>query len=52
MEIEPRELTDADLELVKYAHGRSVRIRDLMPLAAVWTVGEGTQPYDASLFAD
>src|SRR5690349_12107357 len=26
----------------------SVRIRDLMPLGAVWTVEEGTQPYDAS----
>ena len=31
---------------------RSVRIRDLMPLGAVWTVEEGTQPYDPGVFAD
>ncbi len=31
---------------------RSVPIRDLMPLAAVWTVDGGTQAYDPSLFAD
>ncbi|GAA3963052.1 cytidine deaminase family protein [Actinoplanes auranticolor] len=30
---------------------RSVRIRDLMPLGAVWTVEEGTQPYDPGVFA-
>ncbi len=29
---------------------RSVRIKDLMPLGAVWTVDEGTQPYDPSIF--
>jgi cytidine deaminase len=29
---------------------RSVRIRDLMPLGAVWTVEEGTQPYDPEIF--
>jgi cytidine deaminase len=28
---------------------RSVRIRDLMPLGAAWTVEEGTQPYDPHL---
>lgn len=31
---------------------RSVSIRDLLPLAAVWTVDGGTQDYDPSLFAD
>jgi cytidine deaminase len=31
---------------------RSVRIKDLMPLAAVWTVEEGTQPFDPALFDD
>jgi cytidine deaminase len=31
---------------------RSVLITDLMPLAAVWTVDGGTQPYDPSLFTD
>lgn len=31
---------------------RSVRVRDLMPLGAVWTVEEGTQPYDPGVFAD
>ena len=31
---------------------RSVSIRDLMPLAAVWTVEGGTQDYDPDLFAD
>ncbi|MGX6606617.1 cytidine deaminase family protein [Micromonosporaceae bacterium Da 78-11] len=29
---------------------RSVRVRDLMPLGAVWTVDEGTQPFDPALF--
>jgi cytidine deaminase len=28
----------------------SVSIKDLMPLGAVWTVDEGTQPYDPTLF--
>ena len=31
---------------------RSVRISDLMPLGAVWTPDEGTQAFDASIFAD
>jgi cytidine deaminase len=31
---------------------RSVRIRDLMPLGAVWTVEDGTQPFDAAIFGD
>jgi cytidine deaminase len=31
---------------------RSVRIRDLMPLGAVWTVEDGTQPFDAAIFDD
>jgi cytidine deaminase len=31
---------------------RSVGIRDLMPLAAVWTLEGGTQPFDAALFED
>jgi cytidine deaminase len=31
---------------------RSVRVKDLMPLAALWTVEEGTQPFDPALFAD
>ncbi|MDQ3156241.1 MAG: cytidine deaminase [Actinomycetota bacterium] len=30
---------------------RSVSIRDLMPLAAKWTVDGGTQEYDPNLFA-
>ena len=30
---------------------RSVRIRDLMPLGAVWTPEDGTQPYDPGLFS-
>ena len=30
---------------------RSVRIRDLMPLGAVWTPDVGTQPYDPGLFS-
>ncbi len=29
---------------------RSVRIRDLMPLAALWTVEGGTQPFDPAIF--
>jgi cytidine deaminase len=29
---------------------RSVRIKDLMPLGAVWSVDEGTQDYDPSIF--
>lgn len=29
---------------------RSILITDLMPLAAPWTVGGGTQPYDPALF--
>jgi cytidine deaminase len=29
---------------------RSVRIQDLMPLAAVWTVDGGTQQFDPALF--
>jgi hypothetical protein len=31
---------------------RSVLIRDLMPLAVVWTVEGGTQDYDPGLFAE
>jgi cytidine deaminase len=31
---------------------RSVRIKDIMPLAAVWTVEDGTQSFDPSLFED
>lgn len=31
---------------------RSVRIVDLMPFGGVWTVDEGTQPYDPAVFAD
>lgn len=31
---------------------RSVRIKDLMPLAAVWTPEEGVKPFDPSLFED
>lgn len=31
---------------------RSVRIKDLMPLGAVWTVQDGTQPFDPGLFED
>jgi cytidine deaminase len=29
---------------------RSVRIKDLMPLGAVWTPENGTQPYDPTVF--
>ncbi|MFF4960692.1 cytidine deaminase family protein [Streptomyces sp. NPDC001222] len=29
---------------------KSVRIKDLMPLAAVWTPESGTQPFDQSIF--
>jgi cytidine deaminase len=29
---------------------RSVSIRDLMPLGAVWTVEDGTQPFDPTIF--
>lgn len=29
---------------------RSVRIKDLMPLGAVWTVEEGMQPFDPAIF--
>jgi cytidine deaminase len=28
----------------------AVRITDLMPLGAVWTPDEGTQPFDPGLF--
>lgn len=31
---------------------KSVRATDLMPLAAVWTIDGGTQPYDPSVFGD
>ncbi|MFF7158088.1 cytidine deaminase family protein [Streptomyces sp. NPDC008139] len=31
---------------------RSARITDLMPLAALWTPDEGTQPFDPALFTD
>lgn len=31
---------------------RSVRIQDLMPLAARWTAESGTQPYDPTLFTE
>ena len=31
---------------------RSVRIRDLMPLGAVWSVENGTQPFDPMIFED
>jgi cytidine deaminase len=31
---------------------RSVRIRDLMPLGAVWTVAGGTQEFDPAVFED
>ena len=31
---------------------RSVSIADLMPLATVWTIEGGTQPYDPGLFGD
>ncbi len=31
---------------------RSVRIKDLMPLAAMWTGSTGTQPFDPTLFGD
>jgi len=29
---------------------RSVRVRDLMPLGAVWTVEDGTQEFDPTIF--
>ncbi|GIF68257.1 cytidine deaminase [Asanoa ishikariensis] len=29
---------------------RSVRITDLMPFGGVWTVSEGTQPFDPAVF--
>jgi hypothetical protein len=31
---------------------RSVRIIDLMPLGALWTPDEGTQPFDPAIFTD
>ena len=31
---------------------RSVRVRDLMPLGAVWTVEDGTQEFDPTIFDD
>jgi len=31
---------------------RSVRIRDLLPLGAVWSVENGTQPFDPRIFED
>ncbi|WP_144022695.1 hypothetical protein [Asanoa hainanensis] len=31
-------------------HFRSVRITDLMPYGGVWTVDEGTQPFDPEVF--
>jgi cytidine deaminase len=31
---------------------RSVPIRTLMPLGALWTPADGTQPYDPTLFAE
>ncbi|HUA31783.1 MAG TPA: hypothetical protein VMC03_23090 [Streptosporangiaceae bacterium] len=31
---------------------RSVRIQDLMPLGAVWTVASGTQDFDPAIFDD
>ena len=31
---------------------RSVRIRELMPLGAVWTVEDGTQAFDPTIFED
>jgi cytidine deaminase len=31
---------------------RSARIQDLMPLAAVWTVADGTQEFDPAVFED
>jgi cytidine deaminase len=31
---------------------RSVHVRDLMPLGAVWTVEEGTQEFDPAIFED
>jgi hypothetical protein len=29
---------------------RIVRVRDLMPLGAVWTVEDGTQEFDPTIF--
>lgn len=31
---------------------RSVHVRDLMPLGAVWTVQDGTQEFDPTIFED
>jgi cytidine deaminase len=31
---------------------RSVRVRDLLPLGAVWTVENGTQAFDPTIFED
>lgn len=31
---------------------KSVRIKDLMPLAASWAIGTGTQPFDPALFGE
>lgn len=31
---------------------RTVRIKDLMPLAAVWTPQDGTRPFDPGVFED
>jgi cytidine deaminase len=31
---------------------RSVKITDLMPLGAVWSATEGTQPFDPAIFED
>ncbi|MHB1472391.1 MAG: cytidine deaminase family protein [Dermatophilaceae bacterium] len=31
---------------------RSVSVRDLMPLGAVWTVADGTQEFDPTIFED
>jgi hypothetical protein len=53
MTIDLRELTAEDHRIrviLPTGQGvRSVRVRDLMPLGAVWTVEEGTQPYDVLL---
>jgi hypothetical protein len=53
--------TDADPEedgvhtmgaAVRAACGRDRQVADLMPLAAVWTVEGGTQPYNPAIFLD
>lgn len=31
---------------------RSVRIRDLLPLGAIWTPEDGTQPFNPDLFSE